>query len=170
MPICAPSSAVHCFRFSIHTKNVEPVLCLETSVGLKSLRLLPLGIVQTLRDLLSALGLSKTFRKRLCMYVSHPPVITQRAIADRWSSVPRGFQHSERTLQRYKISTNYNIFYTKITISTSLVNAFSLEPPSNESKNHRKGELLTVFTKKRSEKSENIWKIREKCLPLHRQK
>ena len=33
------------------------------------------------------------------MYVSRPPVITQRFIADRRSSVPKGFQHSERTLQ-----------------------------------------------------------------------
>lgn len=32
----------------------------------------------------------KAFRKRLCMYVSRPPVITQRCIADHRSSVPKG--------------------------------------------------------------------------------
>ena len=48
-----------------------------------------------------------------------------------------------------------------------LVGADFLNDLHPSPKNNKKGGLLTVFTKKRSEKSQNIWQNKIKCLPLH---
>jgi hypothetical protein len=56
------------------------------------------------------------------MYVSNPPVITPKAITDLWSIVPKGFQHSERTPQRYEFSTKLQHLLHKNFTFTRLVN------------------------------------------------
>ena len=145
-----------CFRFSIHTKNVEPVLCpvhilkalalpcLSNRATLKAPRRciyhsppcvdgynnytsrgVPVALVLTsslnLRD--SQNVKPKAFRKRLCMYVSRPPVITQRCIlrlskrfcrlVDRRSSVPRAFSIQERRCKDTHLSGNTIKFMQK---------------------------------------------------------